>query len=252
MMSKRVLLTGGSGGIGSAIVRDLAAAGYRVHFLYNASEEAARTLAADLNREHPDQVWCTRCDLADADAVEALCAEIERTREPYYAFIHNAGTTADALGATVKLEAARRLMQVNLWSFARLFKSVILPMSRAKQGRIVVVSSLAAHRGSRGNAVYAASKAALEAYCRCLVDEMAVKGVTVNSIAPGFIDTKMVDIHFLHDSKDSLARRIPAGRYGDVSEIAQAVRFLLQPSSQYVNGATLAVDGGLSATVGLL
>ncbi|HEU4729186.1 MAG TPA: SDR family NAD(P)-dependent oxidoreductase [Kofleriaceae bacterium] len=251
-MTRRVLLTGGAGGIGSAIVRDLVAAGYHVHFLYNQSADKAEALRAELAREHPDLVSCFPCDLAAPEAVDALASQIEESSQPYYAFVHNAGTTADALGAMVKLDVARRLMQVNLWSFARLFKAVVRPMSRARQGRIVVVSSLAAHRGSRGNAVYAASKAALEAYCRCLVDEMASKGITVNSVAPGFIDTRMVDIHFLDSSKDALARRIPAGRYGDVSEVAQAVRFLLQPSSQYVNGATLVVDGGLSATVGLM
>jgi NAD(P)-dependent dehydrogenase (short-subunit alcohol dehydrogenase family) len=251
-MSKRVLVTGGAGGIGTAIVRDLAAAGYAVHFLYNQSAEKARALVLDLERDYPGQVTCAKCDLSSTDDVEALCAGIEASTDPFYAFVHNAGTTADSLGATLKLDVAKNLMQVNLWSFARIFKAVVRPMSRAKQGRIVVMSSLAASRGSRGNAAYAASKAALEAYCRCLVDEMAVKGITVNSVAPGFIDTRMVDIHFLDSSKDALAKRIPAGRYGDVSEVAQAVRFLLQPSSQYVNGSTLVVDGGLSATVGLM
>lgn len=248
MSPRRVLLTGGSRGIGRATVSALVEAGYQVDFVFGRATKRAEELVAQLGSE---RVHALQCDLGDAEAVELLAARLEGGAAPYYAMVHNAAISADALGASINLTQAGRLMQVNLWSFARLLKSVVRPMLRARSGRVVVISSVAGSLGSRGNAAYAASKAALEAYCRCLVDEMAAKGLTFNMIAPGWIDTELLEGKQLESIKDSMLKRIPARRVGSPADVANLVRFLLAGESSYVNGATLVVDGGLSATLGM-
>jgi 3-oxoacyl-[acyl-carrier protein] reductase len=248
-MSRRVLVTGGATGIGAAIVRELVAAGYAVDLTYNSSAEEAERLAASL-RGQDAQVATFKCNLANEGQVEQLCASIDAGSH-YYALVHNAGVKADSLAGTLQLETAKDVMQVNFWSFTQLVKAVLPSMQRAKEGRIVVTSSIAAHRGLRGNGAYAASKGALEAYCRCLVDETARKGITVNTLAPGVITTAMTQGKFFEDGKDALQRRIPARSLGTPDDVARITRFLLEPGARYINGSNIAVDGGLAATMGI-
>ncbi|MFA5121820.1 SDR family NAD(P)-dependent oxidoreductase [Zavarzinia sp.] len=233
MSGDAVLVTGGTGGIGAALVRRLALDGYRVSFTWRSDAAAAEALAEKTGAE------AIALDLADRAAVDGFAATLA-DRE-FYAVVHNAGATYDALAATIDVERAAALFQVNLFSFMRIAGAALRPMTAARRGRIVAVGALAAARAVAGNATYAASKAALEAYVRTVMAEVARRGVTANVVAPGWIDTKM------SEAPPALAKAIPAQRLGKAEEVAAAVAFLLRDDAAYVNGTTLTVDGGLGA-----
>jgi 3-oxoacyl-[acyl-carrier protein] reductase len=247
---RRVLVTGGGRGLGAAIVRALAAAGHDVTFTYRSAAVEAEALAKDLAGTHPQQSFTARqIDLSDKAAVDALAAVLEADAPPYSAFIHNAGQSYDTLAAMIDQAKAEAAMQVNFWSFTRLVGTVVRPMTRARDGRIVVIGSVTAERGSQGNAAYAASKAALLGYVRTLAVETARRGVTVNYVAPGFIDTEMLAPYAAY--RETIEKQIPAGRFAASEEIAGLVTFLLAPAASYITGAMLPVDGGLSAAIGI-
>ncbi|PWR18911.1 SDR family NAD(P)-dependent oxidoreductase [Zavarzinia compransoris] len=233
-MGYPVLVTGGTGGIGSAIVRRLSADGYQVTFTWRRDEAAAAALAAETGAE------AHRLDLADRAAVATFAETLQAAEEPFYGFVHNAGATHDALAATLDVERAAAVMEVNLFAFMGLVKGVVRGMTAARQGRIVAIGALAATRAAAGNGAYAASKAALEAYVRTLMTEVARRGVTANVVAPGWVETAMAG-----EVPPQLARAIPAQRLGKAAEVANAVAFLLRGEASYVNGTTLTVDGGL-------
>lgn len=197
---------------------------------------------------HPQAVlWPRACNLADPGAVELLAHDLEQVEGGFYGFVHNAGTTYASLSALVDLDAAERVMQVNFWSMVRLLRAVTRSMTARGEGRIILIGSLTALRGARGNAPYAASKTVLLGYMRSVVEEVARKGVTANYAAPGFIDTEMLEAYAAQ--RDKLELQIPAGRYGKPEEVAAAVGFLISERAGYINGATLVIDGGLAASL---
>lgn len=246
---RRVLVTGGGRGLGAAIVAALAAAGHDVTFTFrSAAEQAADALAA-LAAAYPAQRFAVqRVDLADRAAVEDF-ATVLGAATPYTGFVHNAGHTYDSLAAMMDQAKAETAMQVNFWAFARLANALVRPMMRARDGRIAVIGSVAALQANQGNAAYAASKAALLGYARTLAVEVARTGVTVNYVAPGFIDTAMMAPYATH--RDRIESQIPARRFARTEEIAAVVAFLMAPAASYVTGAVLPVDGGLSAAIGI-
>lgn len=239
-LEKRVLITGGARGVGEAILRQLCAQGYAVEFTYSQSTERAAALAKETG------ATARRLDLADKTAVEAFAVTLEDS-PAYYGFVHNAGTTYDALAAMIDQAQGERLMQVNFWSMVRLVKALLRPMTHAKTGRIVVIGSITAERGNRGNSIYAASKAALKGYLATLTLEVAKRGITVNVVAPGFVDTDMMGPYAAYRAE--MEKQIPAGRFGAPGDVAAAVTYLMAPQASYVTGATLAIDGGLSAAL---
>lgn len=244
---KPVLVTGGGRGLGAAIVRSLVAAGFAVTFTYRSAHAEAEALMAEIRAADPAaQIAARPLDLADRAAVDAFAAELE-AGEAWYGFCHNAGASYDTLAAMIDQDKAEAVMQVNHFAFVRLTRALIRPMTRARQGRIVAIGSVAALQANPGNAAYAASKAALLAHVRGLAVESARRGVTVNYVAPGFIDTAMLEKYA--DYRARLEAQIPAGRFAQPDDVAQVVAFLFSPGAGYMTGAVLPVDGGLSASL---
>ncbi|MFC0284432.1 SDR family NAD(P)-dependent oxidoreductase [Camelimonas abortus] len=245
-MSRRVLVTGGGKGLGAAIVRALAAAGYDVDFTYRSSGAVSAELVAELGGLHPQQTFRSfALDLADRQAVEAFCAA--REDEVYYGYVHNAGQSYDTLAATMSLDKADAVMQVNFWSLTAIAKALLRGMLRNRSGRIIAIGSITAFHANAGNGAYAASKGAIASWLRTLAIETARRGVTVNTIAPGYIDTDMMARYARH--REALEKQIPVGRFARPDEVAAMAAFLMGDSASYVTGAVLPVDGGLSAQI---
>jgi 3-oxoacyl-[acyl-carrier protein] reductase len=246
--ARRILVTGGAKGVGSAIVKALLAGGFDVDFTYRSSVGQAQELLAALSADYPGRdIKAVALDLSDRAALDTFCTQIEDTS--YFGFIHNAGQTYDALALIMTQDKAEAAMQVNFWAFAQLVKSITRNMIRARAGRIAVIGSVTALQANTGNAAYAASKAALLGYCRTLAIETAKRGVTVNYIAPGFIGTDMMSSYEAY--RESMEKQIPAGRFAMPEEVAGLAAFLMTPPAAYITGAVLPIDGGLTAMIGV-
>ena len=237
MIQPRALVIGGRRGIGAAVVDTLAERGFAVTYTYRTDPG---TFGAS--------VVGVPLDLADRIAVETFAASQEDA-PAWDAFVQVGGTTYDSLAATMDQDKAEAVMQVNFYAFARIARAVVRPMMRARTGRIVAIGSVIGQFASQGNAAYAASKAALLAYAKSLAIESARRGVTVNYVAPGFVDTDMMAP--FADYRKPTEGRIPAGRFAQPKEIAAVVAFLASPEASYVNGAYIPVDGGLTASAGI-
>lgn len=244
----RVLVTGGAKGVGAAIVRALVAGGHDVDFTYRSSGEQAQALATEITDAAAGRVVrALPLDLSDKPALDSFCETVEG--ESYFGFIHNAGQPYDTLAAMLVQDKAEAAMQVNFWAFTRLAKSLMRGMIRTKAGRIVAIGSVAALRGNPGNAAYAASKGALISYAKTLAVETGKRGVTVNVIAPGFVDTDMMAPYAAY--RDKMEGQIPAGRFAKPEEVAGLVAFLMSPPAAYITGTVLPIDGGLTAHLGV-
>lgn len=237
MTAPRALVIGGRRGIGAAVVETLAERGFAVTYTY-------RTEPGPFG----DTIAGQPLDLASKAAVEAF-ATTQEDAPAWDAFVQVGGTTYDSLAATMDQDKAEAVMQVNFYAFARIARSIVRPMMRARSGRIVAIGSVIGQLASQGNAAYAASKAALLAYVKTLAIESARRGVTVNYVAPGFVETDMM-APFAEYRKPTEGR-IPAGRFAQPNEIAAVVAFLASPEASYVNGAYIPVDGGLTASAGV-
>ena len=233
------LVTGGSRGIGAAIARALDADGWPVAITYNASADAAEAVAGELR-----QGVAIRGDVADpasADAVTA--AAIEALGGPVLVLVNNAGITRDNVSTGLKDDDWDDVIATNLSGAFRMTRKVLRPMVKARFGRVVNVASIVGLRANPGQANYAAAKAGLVGFTRTVAAEVAHRGVTVNAVAPGLIDTDMTGAGV----GEQLLQHIPAKRAGTPEEVAHAVRFLVSDGAGYVTGSVLTVDGGLSA-----
>lgn len=232
------LVTGGSGGIGAAVCRALAAAGHRVAVGYVANADAATKVAADVGG------IAVAIDVTDPAAVDLAFATVEDGLGPVGVLVNNAGVTADGLILRMGDDQWRRVMATNLDGAFRCTRRASAAMVRARRGRIVNVGSVAGLSGSAGQANYAAAKAGLVGLTRSVARELASRGITCNLVAPGPIATAMTDA-LPEARRAELTAAVPLGRMGAAAEVAVAVAFLCSDAASYITGAVIPVDGGL-------
>jgi 3-oxoacyl-[acyl-carrier protein] reductase len=234
------LVTGASGGIGSAIAKALAGQGAKVA-LSGTREDALQAVQADLGAA----AITLPCNLSDAAAVDALVPAAVEQLGGLDILVNNAGITRDNLAMRMKDEEWDTVIRVNLEAAFRLARAACKPMMRARFGRIISVTSVVGVTGNPGQANYAASKAGLIGLTKALAQEVASRNITVNTIAPGFINSAMTD-QLPEAQRESLLGRIPAGKLGTGSDIAAAAVYLASREAGYVTGATLHVNGGMA------
>ncbi len=234
------LVTGASGGIGSAVAKALAAQGAKVA-LSGTREEALAAVAAEI----PGSVILP-CNLADAAAVDGLIPRaVEALGGQIDILVNNAGVTRDNLVMRMKDEEWDTVIRVNLEAAFRLIRAAAKPMMKARFGRVITITSVVGTTGNPGQANYAASKGGLTAMSKALAQELASRNITVNCVAPGFIASAMTD--GLPDTqKETLTTRIPAGKLGEGADVAAAVVYLASREAGYVTGQTVHVNGGMA------
>ncbi|MDF2232943.1 3-oxoacyl-[acyl-carrier-protein] reductase [Albimonas sp. CAU 1670] len=240
LTGKRALVTGASGGIGGEVARALHAQGATVA-LSGTRTEPLEALAAELG----ERAFVTPCNLGDAAAVEALPKAAAEAMGGVDILVNNAGVTRDQLFMRMSDEDFETVLQINLLAAFRLSRGVLRGMMKARWGRIISVTSIVGVTGNPGQGNYAASKAGLIGMSKSLAGEVAGRGITVNCIAPGFIETAMT-AKLADAQKEKLLGGIPAGRMGTAQEIAAAAVYLASSEAGYTTGATLHVNGGMA------
>ncbi len=236
------LVTGSSRGLGAAIARALASDGWPVGVNFRSDREGAARVAAEVELGG-GQADLVEGDVADPVAVERMFTRLEQRFGPVLVLVNNAGVRADGLSPHLEDEQWEQVLAVNLSGAFRTTRRALRGMLRARHGRIVNVASVVGVRANPGQANYAASKAGLIGFTRTVAAEVARRGVTVNAVAPGLVET---ELSAGIDAERFLAN-VPARRAGTPEEIAACVRFLASDAASYVTGATLTVDGGLTA-----
>lgn len=240
LSGKTALVTGASGGIGSAIAKTLAAQGARVA-LSGTREEALQAVAADIGG---DPVILP-CNLSDGAAVDAVVPSAIEALGQLDILVNNAGVTRDNLAMRMKDEEWNDVIRINLEAAFRLARASLRPMMKARGGRIISITSVVGVTGNPGQANYAASKAGLIGMSKALAQEVASRGITVNCVAPGFIRSAMTE-ELPDAQKEALMTRIPAGKLGEGDDIAAAVTYLASDEAAYITGETLHVNGGMA------
>ncbi len=240
LSGKRALVTGATGGIGNAVAKALHARGASVA-ISGTRAEKLEELAAELK----ERVHVTPCNLSDLDAVDALPKQAIEAMGGLDILVSNAGVTRDTLLMVMKPDMWDDVIKLNLTAYFRLAKASVRAMTKQRFGRIIGVTSIVGVMGNAGQANYAASKAGMIAMSKSLAQEVARRNVTVNCIAPGFIETPMTDALNEEQCK-AIFGKIPAGRMGVPDDIASAAVYLASQEANYVTGQTLHVNGGMA------
>ncbi|WP_455199415.1 3-oxoacyl-ACP reductase FabG [Kaarinaea lacus] len=238
---KRALVTGGSGGIGSAICRRLASDGYFVYVHANRNTEQAQSVVEQINTSGGEAEAISFDVTSTSQSEEILQSLVENM--PIQVLVNNAGIHNDAPLAGMKPEQWQSVIDVSLNGFYNVTRPLLLPMMGTRWGRIISISSVAGVIGNRGQANYAAAKSGLHGASRSLALEVASRGITVNVVAPGVIETEMIDDAF---DKKTIKTLVPMQRAGKPDEVAAVVGFLCSEDAGYVSGQVIGVDGALT------
>ena len=244
MTGKTAVVTGGSRGIGRAICLELARRGANVVFSYAGNTAAAEETLAALN-ELGVEARAVQGSVADPTAVKNLMDTAVKELGGLHILVNNAGITRDNLAMMLKEEDFDAVIETNLKGAFLCMKAAVRPMMKAKFGRIINLSSVVALRGNPGQINYCASKAGVIGMTKSLAKELGSRGVTVNAIAPGFIDTDMTAV-LPQEVREKLLASIPLGRLGRPEDIARTAAFLAGPGGDYITGQVISVDGGMA------
>ncbi len=237
---KNALVTGATGGIGAAIAKALHDAGATVG-ISGTREAVLAERAAELG----DRVHVLPCNLGDDDAVAGLIPAADEAMGSVDILVNNAGITRDGLAMRMKDEEWNEVLNVNLTSSFKLARACLRGMMKRRNGRIISITSVVGTMGNAGQANYAASKAGTVGMSKALAQEVASRGITVNCVAPGFIETAMTDA-LNEKQREAILTTIPAGRLGQGDEVASAVLYLASDEAAYITGQTLHVNGGMA------
>lgn len=235
------LVTGGTGGLGTDMCKTLARDGYHVIANYHNQEKAEKWLARMKEEGYDFDMY--QADVSDFDAVAAMIAKIEKETAPIDILVNNAGITRDGQFRKMTKENWDIVIKTNLYSVFNCTRNVINQMCDRNYGRIINISSVNGQRGQFGQANYSAAKAGIHGFTKTLAMEVARKGVTVNTISPGYIGTDMV-MAVAEEVRNKIVAEIPIGRLGGTEEIAHLVSFLASKEASFITGANYAINGG--------
>lgn len=241
LLGKKVFVTGGSRGIGAAIVKHLASQGAQVAFSYSSQPASAEAVLKELPGSGH---MIVPLQLQSEDSVIAACDQVLAHFGELDAVVNNAGITKDQLLLRMKTEDFDTVIQTNLRGTFLVTKTLLKSMLKARKGSIVNITSVIGQTGNVGQANYAASKAGTEAFSKSIALEVGSRGIRVNCVAPGFIQTEMTEI-LNDDQKKNILSKIPLGRIAEAKEVASVVAFLVSEESSYITGHTLSVNGGM-------
>lgn len=242
-MGKAAIVTGGSRGIGAAIVKSLAADGFDVAIIYQGSVERAESLAEEIKATGRNAI-AVQCDVSSLEQVEKMTAEVLEKLGSVDVLVNNAGKTKDGLIMRMTEEDFDSIINTNLKGAFNCTKAVTPIMMKARSGRIVNISSVVGVTGNAGQANYAASKAGIIGLTKSAAKELATRGITVNSVAPGYVKTDMTEV--LSDKvKEAILAQIPMKKCAEPEDIANVVSFLCSDKASYVTGQVINVDGGM-------
>jgi 3-oxoacyl-[acyl-carrier protein] reductase len=241
-----VIVTGGSRGLGLGIARRLAAANYRVIAIARSESDQLRTAMAEIRDKASGSLHFVPFDLGDISGIPALVSGIRKEFGPIYGLVNNAGLGTSGILSTMHDAQIERLGRINVLSPIILTKYAVRAMMVRRSGRIVNIASVVAFTGYSGLAAYSATKASLVGFTRSLAREVGPLGITVNAVAPGFIDTEMTQ-ELSGKQRDQLARRSALRRLAEVEDVANAVEFLVDEKAKNITGTMLTVDAGSTA-----
>ena len=242
-MRKNVLITGASGGIGEAMCREFAKNGYNVVIHYNSSEEAALKLQQEIESQYQVKAVPIKADLRNSDEVKALARKATAILGNTDVLINNAGVAYLTLFQTADDNKVRELFDINLMSAMNLTKEILPSMIRNQSGRIINISSMWGIAGASCEVHYSASKSALIGFTKALAKEVGPSGITVNCIAPGYIDTKM-NSSIDDESVAEIVEATPMGRKGRPEDVSALAMFLAGENADFITGQVISIDGG--------
>ncbi|MDO5361112.1 MAG: 3-oxoacyl-[acyl-carrier-protein] reductase [Eubacteriales bacterium] len=242
--NKVALVTGASRGIGREIAMTLAKEGASVIINYNGSRERAEEVKNSIESEG-GKAFLYPCDVSDFQSCEAMAKDIVKTHGRLDILVNNAGITRDNLIMKMKEEDFDAVLNVNLKGTFNTIRHFSRQMLKQKSGKIINISSVSGILGNAGQANYAASKAGVIGLTKTMARELCSRGITVNAVAPGFVETEMTEV-LSEDIKEAACKQIPLGRFGKPSEIAAMVAFLASEKADYITGQVISVDGGMN------